>query len=1129
MSNVKSRSAYKGQLTSVKGVIAQYQSEEMLKRHGARIHLERQLEQCDRIRVNYNKVQDVIINAAENDDDREREIEEQNAFLRDIDDAETAINQLITEVMMHCSSFESTRVDEDQIGQLLRGFSELLNKAHEGSNSQYSRLEPVKVPTFSGAYAEWHSFRDLFVSLVDANPRLTDTQKLHYLKTSLAGQAKGVIDHLMLTGENYAIAWNALCNRFENRRTVIKEHIERVKKLPAAKTPRADELRKIYDVTTTTLAAIDALQAFGRDPWIIHEVLSKMDTETQTLWAREQTDMPTWDEFQSLTISQDSKSQDSCTVCKKASHKLWKCGHFKSMPALKRLETVNNLNLCSNCISESRSRHPIDKCPYPPCKHCGQMHNYWLHDALTQSQSELPKDAPNPVLEETARPVVCSGVVPLANQNNVEGHRAILKTACVKILDSQSNVHICRALLDFGSEISVMTTDLCQRLRLNLSKSPYGQVEGFQGQVSNIKHQVKATLVPRNGSNISVLCQVTPKISSNLPTCRINPKDVRIPENFVLADPTWHQTGRIDLLIGAAHEDEIMLDDVYKLGEGKPSLRNTVFGWTIGGKWQPANPLSQQSTAVCHTISLKTIDDTLEKFWKLEELPEESPQSVEQKEVEATYQSTTRRSETGQYIVQLPLKGNFGELGSNRSRAARQLNFLERRLSRNPQLYDEYSNIFEEYLRLGIIERVPIYELKSKSYYMTHHCVVREDALSTKVRIVFNCGSVSETGKSLNDFIKVGPVVQPELIIILWRFRQNEIALSCDIVKMYLQVLLEKLFKDLQRFLWRKSPGEPMIDYRFKTLCFGNAASPYLATKTLIRLAEDEGENFPRAAEVLRKHCYVDDCLLSVKSVEEALQVQKELISLLSKAQMQLSKWQSNSQEVLKAVAPVSNSPTEISNPEKSVKALGMMWNPASDTFFFNVDPTVDTLKPTKRNILSIIARIYDPLGLLAPITVKGKMLLQNLWKDQSDWDSEMKGDNLRDWMKFLEAIHTIPQIKIPRWTSSFAEPLEEQLHMFSDASNLAYGAAIYRVTIDASGKIVSHLLTAKSKVTPVKKKTIPKLELTAATLGAQLVEKVSKSLGITKVYCWVDAKVVLAQIASASNKQDIFTKNRRT
>lgn len=1177
------RSAYKGRLTSVLKTINSYlEDEDKLKQEGAKCHLETQLEICDQIRGRYCKVQAEIIANATNEQEREEELNEMDKFLEEIASAEEKLYDLITQFkaasreMGHL--FNSTTINDDKVDQLLRGFKEILEDIRENRDadqdcpSRFSKLEPIQVPVFSGEFSEWRSFQNLFNNLVHSNPRLTDAQKLHYLSTKLTGTAKDVISHLNLCDENYPIAWAAVQNRFESKKAAIKTHIERFKQLPPLRNPDAKEMRRIYDITSTTINAMDALDASGRDPWLIYEVMQKLDAETHTLWAQHQSQNPTWTEFQvffdkrckalelspsvyrvedvpnpnskvtipkvkskpvkSLTIASENNVKELCNICKKSAHKLWKCGKFKSLPAKKRLETVNQLKLCINCISEDSSKHAVTQCPYPPCKHCHEKHNYWVHDALTPvpfaTQPTPSSSSSQSKPWEQSSPAVLSNFLP-SSSGNARGvvHRSLLKTAKVKILDSHQNVHTCRALLDFGSEISVMTSDLCQKLHLKLQRSPYGQIEGFQGQVSKIKHQVNATLVPLVGSLINLQCQVTPKISSNLPTCQINAEELQFPPNVELADAKWFDSRPVDLLIGAAHEDDVMLDEVYKMGEGKPTLRKSVFGWIVCGKWTHEEPHTSLPSAVCNTISLKSIDETLRKFWEIEELPEESPQSVEHKEVEELYENTTTRAANGQYIVALPLKGSFGELGSNLKRSKRQLYLLENRLIQTPKLYSEYAKIIDEYLSVGIVERVPFNEIHKAAYYMTHHCVVREEAISTKIRIVFNCGSISESGKSLNDVIKVGPVVQPELIEILWRFRRFKIAMSCDIVKMYLQVQLTEEHRDLQRFLWRKSPTDPMTHFRFRTLCFGNAASPYLATKTLIKLAEDEGNQFPEAAQILHNNFYVDDCLVSVTTVEEAKQIQTQLISLLNKAQMKLSKWQSNDVNVLVSVQEDNSKMKDLTIMDSCVKALGLSWNPSSDCFSFKVEMNVETIDPTKRNILRVLARIYDPLGLLAPVTINVKQILQALWKSNIDWDTPIKGVILRNWENFVKSLLHIPKMKIPRWTSSITLATEEQLHMFSDASNLAYGAIVYHITKDENGQISSHMLTAKSKIAPIKTKTIPKLELCAATLGAKLVSKVSKTLKIFNIYCWVDAKVVLAQIQSASDRQDVFTKNR--
>ncbi|XP_059611719.1 uncharacterized protein LOC132258411 [Phlebotomus argentipes] len=1116
------RSAYKGQLTKLNSQLATYEALPVkLEQTGARWDLSHLLDTVDKIRQRYTAVQETIINNAD-DHTRPGEVNELTMFLDELDKSEERLRQLIMAVKppeeergnLLSSTIQNYVVEDGRVDRILEGFQKMVDSMNESHSSgaesmPYTKLEAVKIPSFDGTYTDWPSFKDLFLSLVDMNTRLTKTQKFHYLKTSLTGRAKEVIAHLPMVESSYVLAWDAIKARYECQRTIIKGHIDRFKSLAPVTTPRAEDLRRIYDVATTSIDALDSLAVSDRDPWIIHEIVSKLDAETQQTWSRKQSDKPTWDEF-------------------------------KSLPAAARLETVQQLNLCINCLSESRSSHTVDNCSYPHCKHCQKPHNYWVHDALTPvpsthlaSTSADPHDATgNPSTEKAPflrDPKSLSSFVPSTLKINSQiGCRALLKTTLVKIRDAHDNLHVCRALLDFGSEISVMTSDLCQRLRLKTQRSPFCKIEGFQGQVTSIKHQADAILVPPMGPTLKLQCQVASKISSDLPSWRISPSEFSLPPNLTLADPKWFESRPVEMLIGAGHEDDIMLNEVYRLGNGSPSLHNTIFGWVVGGKLSNDPPTPPLMSPVCTKVSIPTIQETLHDFFKVEEVIDDAA-CAEHKEVEDLYRKTTRRAENGQYVVHLPLDKESELLGTNRRRATRQLFHLVKELH-STGLYEEYDDIFKSYDNESIIEKVPKSELMKKAYYMTHRAVVKRDAKSTKVRIVFNCSSQSESGKSLNDYMKIGPVIQRELNENLWWFRRHAIAFICDVKKMYLQVMLTEEHRDLQRFLWQASPQGPMEEWRFRTLCFGNAASPFLAIRTLFQIGDDEEGRFPKGAKALKSNFYVDDCLVSVASEEEALEVQAQLIGILQTGHMELSKWQSNSQRILGAVRQDGEAQHEVSlSSDGHVKALGLRWNPVADTFSFDVDDSIEALVPTKRNILSVIARLYDPLGLVAPVVVMAKVILQMLWKENADWDETASEHIQREWRSLISSLLHIPRMTFPRRISNLATVVKEELHMFSDASETAYGAVIFHVTEDGDGNRCSRMITAKSKVAPVKKKTIPKLELCGATLGARLVFRVSRSLEISQVYCWADAKVVLAQIRSASPRQDVFTKNRVT
>ncbi|XP_055716675.1 uncharacterized protein LOC129810293 [Phlebotomus papatasi] len=538
---------------------------------------------------------------------------------------------------------------------------------------------------------------------------------------------------------------------------------------------------------------------------------------------------------------------------------------------------------------------------------------------------------------------------------------------------------------------------------------------------------------------------------------------------------------------------------------------------------------------------MESFDSSLRQFWEIDSVPQTSSEKSESIEAEEQFKNTTVRTESGRYMVQLPFKENLSLLENNRSSAVQQYYSLEKKMKSDQNLKDQYNNIIKEYLDLGIVEIVPYEELSEKCYYFPHHCVVKSQAVSTKVRIVFNASSRSRSGLSLNDVLKVGPVVQPELVSVLWRFRVGAVALTCDIVKMYLQTLLYPPHRDFQRFVWRESPDERLKDLRFRTVCFGVKSSPYLATRSLVQLAMEEGEKYATAAQVIQNNFYIDDCLVSAPSVSHMEIIKNELIEVLKSGGMELSKFNSNVPEIMQHTSENILPLSEVPISDQQTKTLGMIWCPRTDMFQFKIN--VDhSEKITKRSILSMLARIFDPIGLLGPILTQARLIFQETWILKLDWDSELGSRDdegsaeLRErWIQFREDLAPLESMEIPRWISNIQFPTRMEIHGFSDASGDAYGAAVYVVCEDAIGNRSARLLTSKSKITPLKQGkhastfTIPKAELCGALMAATLVKTVSSSLEAEHCFFWCDATVVLHQIHSPHGKREVFVTRRVT
>ncbi|XP_055686927.1 uncharacterized protein LOC129792164 [Lutzomyia longipalpis] len=773
--------------------------------------------------------------------------------------------------------------------------------------------------------------------------------------------------------------------------------------------------------------------------------------------------------------------------------------------------------MCQNCLSDT---HATTDCSYSLCKQCNQKHNTLLHEAFG---SPLPSGSQSTGVDSSTGTVCCANVMGDSSLH------VLLATAQVKLLDDDNNEHSCRVLLDAGSQFNFITTHWVQRLRLKMNPAEF-IIKGI-GSVTQIsKHRTDVRL--RLNQDVSEIgCAVVKKITGNLPNCFIDRESFTIPDSIQLADPDWHRNQPVDMLIGGEFFWHFLKDQTITLGPNAPLLKDSVFGWLVVGPHFNKPTVNSKSIGQCNVAtSMASMEATMQKFWKVEEVPKRQEKISEQDEAEKIFQSTTTRTEDGRYMVTLPFTEEIKELGNNRSSATHQFLQLERRLDRNSDLKAEYTKVIHEYLSLNIIEEVPACELDRPSYYLPHHAVVKLHAISTKLRIVFNGSAISQTGRSLNHCLRIGPVVQPPLVEILWRFRIHQFALTCDVVKMYLQILMCPEHRDYVRFMWRDHKTGDIRHFRFRTVCFGLASSPFLATRTLIQLAEEEGHLFPLAAKAIRECFYVDDCLVSLPSISDLILLREELIQLLGRAQFQLAKFKSN----CPSETDDNGDSQSHDLADDTVKTLGLIWNSTSDTFQFNLSDSIPTENVTKRQMLSAIAKIYDPIGLIGPIISHAKLMMQEVWLLKVDWDTPVPSDLQHKWSTFIKDLPSIESLRIPRWISSIASPTHVELHAFADASSVAYGAVIFYVSEDANGHKSSRLLTSKSKVVPLKDKetedpaiTIPKAELCAAKMAAELMSSVSEALGVTQCFYWTDAAVVLYQIHTPSEKREIFVRNR--
>ncbi|KMQ86385.1 gag-pol polyprotein precursor [Lasius niger] len=719
--------------------------------------------------------------------------------------------------------------------------------------------------------------------------------------------------------------------------------------------------------------------------------------------------------------------------------------------------------------------------------------------------------------------------------------QVLLATAWVTVSAATGRTLSVRALLDQGSEMTFITERLAQslkakRIKMPISISAVGCVDA--GTHSHAAHITISPLKEKTPT-FSALALILKSLTAYAP------RHISIDSNLNhLADLSWADKNPlsadpIDLIIGADLYAELILDGVRKGAIGQPMAQNSVFGWVISGPVSSstvsAHSSVDQSPAKAiahHCFQSLSLEQELRRFWEDEEIPRQSTLSELDKQCEEHFRLTHSRRSDGRYIVRLPFKrGPPIDIGKSRIRAERMLQSLTRRFKERPEHETEYSEFLSEYEKLGHMRKVSTCPLvPDQCVYIPHHPVIRETSVTTRLRVVFNASCVTSNGSSLNDHLLIGPKLQTELPTVILQWRQHKYVYTADIAKMYRQILVDPRDVDYQRILWRSNTADSPAEYQLLTVTYGTASAPFQALRVLKQLTLDEGHKFPLAVPILQNQIYVDDVLFGEDDIDRLRQVRHQLCLLLQLGGFELRKWASNSPTLLADIDSTNhglacNKSLQV---DEQLKVLGISWNPSVDMFQFHVELSSE-IPNTKRSILSTIAKLFDPLGWVTPVTVTTKIFMQELWKLKVEWDHEIPPDSYLHWKNMYSKLAYFRNIHIPRWTHQGSELAHCELHGFADASLKAYAAVVYFKVISRSQKVTSTLIAAKSRVAPVTPLTIPRLELATALLLSRLIDFVQQIPGFQSYpcYCWTDSTIVLAWLNKQPANWKTFVANR--
>ncbi|XP_037048458.1 uncharacterized protein LOC119082907 [Bradysia coprophila] len=565
------------------------------------------------------------------------------------------------------------------------------------------KLGRVTIPKFGGDYFKWVTFRDLFSTMVLKNKQLSQSQKMQILKTNLTGEAEDLIGDLTISEVNMSCAWDRLTNRYENNKVVVYKLLDKLMNQP---TPRneAKSLKKMLD---TTDQAILALSNLGRptghwDDWIVLCISHKFPENVQREWEKHVgtlVALPTWTQLKTfmeeqyrimeriessnrrpeqqksgqLKSYQTSINSANCAACKEE-HQLFSCEKWKKMEVKDRWTLAKRNKLCFNCLRQHEEKLSCDK--KKPCKKCDKKHSTWLHEARKHNGNQAGEVV-----------VLHSSLTP---------REILLATAVIEVTTEDGKKWKVRALVDSGSQGSMMTRRAADILQLPLTNSEI-EVTGVGGAATGQTKRASIKISPRFKSSwsLEVDVYILKNLTKMLPDQDYNPSQWNHLKGLTWADPKFYARGNVDILLGMDVIVEIMKSGFVKGQEGQPIAQETKIGWIMSGKidrqWQSQAVKCLVSTLDKREECEEKID--LTKFWEIEELHPEREMTAAEQECEKFLHQHHQKDTDGKYIAKIPFKADMGPetLGNSRGQCMARFLQLEKRFAQDPTLKEEYT------------------------------------------------------------------------------------------------------------------------------------------------------------------------------------------------------------------------------------------------------------------------------------------------------------------------------------------------------------------------------------------------------------------------------------------------------
>uniref|UniRef100_A0A1I7T9M5 Integrase catalytic domain-containing protein n=1 Tax=Caenorhabditis tropicalis TaxID=1561998 RepID=A0A1I7T9M5_9PELO len=707
--------------------------------------------------------------------------------------------------------------------------------------------------------------------------------------------------------------------------------------------------------------------------------------------------------------------------------------------------------------------------------------------------------------------------------------------------------HFIRALIDSGAAISLISDATAERIGLQTKQSTKITIEAFNN-VST--HDCNIYQISINGKDhiYSTFVAGSPK----LPKTKYKHSSLSEDDKFEMLKHgiSEHQLKKgeemnnreIEMILGNDILPHIMRRSKrILLPSGRyvesSSIANIVYPRARHCPIMSKGKDSQSPIIPVNMLTAKeltkgykdNLTELISQLWNLENCGIESPTLLEQEHLDSEsllklFEESLIVKEGGEIEVALPWNGKQNRLKDNKSVAFRRLESLIRQLRKNPTLLKEYNKIIDQQESAGIIEKVtPEMEKTGPHYYAPQSAVFKENSANTKVRIVSDTSSHVKNELSANDCVHEGPNMLNKHIGLHLRHRLEQYAITADIAKAFHQVRLQTQDRNVTKFLWVKNielppTGGNLITYRFTRIPFGMKCSPFLLAATIrhyLLLAANIISN------EIGQNLYVDNIMVTTNDENQVLPKIRAIQDEFKKMNMHVREFGTNHETALLEL------PIEDRAESHLVKFLGYIWNTTDDTVSIHIHIPKET-DPTKRELTSMAAKSYDPMGFTAPLHVRIKLLIQKCWKSNIDWDDKLSTDYAlsKEWEK-IKTLYCLEKITVPRkLRKSFNRTIIPEMITFCDASKHTFATAVYLLYRYTDGTIDCNIIGAKSKLKPPSEAehSIPKSELSATDVGIRfsksLIDEMPEGHKPKRIHIFTDSMIALFWILNKETKR---------